>query len=328
MAEKVLSQDEVDALIRGVDVGAVETKTEEVSDTGLRSYDLTSQERFIRGRMPILDIINERFARYFQISLSATLRKVVEFSPSSFKVIKFGDFIKQIPLPSNINIIKMDPLRGHNLIVFDAGLVYLLVDHLFGGVGQTHVKTEGRDFTPIQMRFTRKIVDIMLEDLEKAWFAVQPLKISFVRAEANPQFATVVGPSEVVIAITFKLEIEEEVRDIFLCLPYPTIEPVREKLYGGFQGESESSETWGAQLGAQFGDCNVSVSADLGSALLSIEEIRDLRVGDVITLNQGAEEELYLGVEGTVKFSGRIGVYHGNLAFQITSLVKEKPHGG
>ena len=324
MAEKILSQAEVDALLKGVTEGNVETEQPEVPQGGLRQYDLTSQERIIRGRMPNLEVINERFARIFQVSTSALLRKTVDFAPGSIEVLKFGEFIKRVPMPSNINVIKMEPLRGHILLVIDARMVFLLLDHLFGGSGQTHVKTEGRDFTPIEQRFIRKIVDMFIEDLQKAWTPVHPVKISFARSEINPQFAMIVVPTEVVISITFRLEIEEEGRDILLALPYPTIEPIRDKLYGGFQSDQlEVDRNWSDRFKRQLTGCLVSISVEMGSTVLTVREVTNLSVGDIILLDKGEMDELEMSVEGRPKFYGKPGIHRGGIACQITSLIEE-----
>lgn len=332
MAEKILSQAEVDALLKGVTEGAVETQQPELPREGIRSYDLTSQERIIRGRMPSLEVINERFARIFQVTLSSLLRKPVDFMPGSIEIIKFGEFIKRVPMPSSINLIKMEPLRGHILLVIDARMVFMLLDHLFGGSGQTHVKTEGRDFTTIEQRFIRKIVEKFVEDLERAWTPVHPVKVSFARSEINPQFAMIVVPTEVVIAVTFRLEIEDDGRDIFLALPYPTIEPIRDKLYGGFQSDHlEMDRGWVDRLKKQLRGCRVSLSVDLGDTNLSVQEVSDLSVGDVILLDQRVEEDLELKVEGRPKFYAKPGIHRGNIGVQIRSLIhepKEESNGG
>ena len=206
--EKILSQDEVNALLRGVENGAVETAAEAQDAGGARTYDLTSQDRIIRGRMPSLEIINERFCRIQQVSLSSMLRKIVDIHPAMIETVKFGEFMKNIPLPSCINIFKMEPLRGHGIVVIDARVVYLLVDHFFGGAGQTHVKIEGRDFTPIEHRVIRKVVLQVLQDLQKAWNPVHAVTMQYQRTEVNPQFAAIVTPTEVVILVTFEIEID------------------------------------------------------------------------------------------------------------------------
>ena len=204
--EKILSQDEIDALLNGVVSGEVETapaaEAAAEATTGVKGYDLLNQERIIRGRMPTLEMINDRFVRRQAVAWTGVLREAIEFVVVGTQVIKFGEFLKKIPMPSSLNVFHMAPLRGSGLFVMDAFLVYLLVDYFFGGKGQTHVKPEGRDFTAVQVRMIKKLLMLALADLEKAWQAILPVKVDYVRSESNPQFAMVVTASEVVIVVT------------------------------------------------------------------------------------------------------------------------------
>lgn len=324
MGEKILSQDEVEALIKGVNEGDVDTEAAEAPASGVRGYDLTSQDRIIRGRMPSLEIINERFARLFRVSISSLLRKEAEISPVSVDIVKFGEFARMIPLPSSINVIKMDPLRGHILIVLDAKGVYRMVDLYFGGQGQTYVKVEGRDFTTVEQRIIQRVIGMLLEDYQKAWSPLHRIKVVFVRSEINPQFAAVVAPTEVVVKVVFRMELEGEGCDIFICLPYPTIEPIRDKLYGGFQSDQlEVDGQWGVRFRSQLGGCLLNVTAEVGEASLTLDEVIHLSEGDIILLDKNINEDLTMKVEGRPKFSGRAGTHQGNPAFQITSLVQD-----
>jgi flagellar motor switch protein FliM len=328
MAEKVLSQAEVDALLRGVTDGSVKTAEKTPPPTGLRSYDLTNQERIIRGRMPTLEIINERFARFFQVSLSSTIRKTVDFSPQSVTVTKFNEFIRKIPVPSSLVVLKMEPLRGNALLVLDARLVFMLLDYFFGGRGQTYVKPEGRDFTAIEQKFIQKLLELIVSDLEKAWSPVYQTKISVVRNEINPQFVMIVAPTEVAVTITFKVELEDKNLDLFICLPYPTIEPIREKLYGGFQSDQlEVDKSWGERFRSQLEGCAVDVMAELGTATLSLQDVGQLAKGDVILLDKAVNDELILRIEDRPKFLGHPGVSHGSTAFQVTRIIRPQEEG-
>ncbi|MFI5303805.1 MAG: flagellar motor switch protein FliM [Nitrospiria bacterium] len=328
MADKVLSQAEVDALLRGVTDGSVKTAEKTPPPSGVRTYDLTSQERIIRGRMPTLEIINERFARFFQVSLSSIIRKSVDFSPQSITVTKFNEFIRKIPVPSSLIVLKMEPLRGNAVLVLDARLVFILLDYFFGGKGQTYVKPEGRDFTAIEQKFIRKLLEMILSDLEKAWNPVYQTKISVVRNEINPQFIMIVAPTEVTVTITFKVELEDKSFDLMFCLPYPTIEPIREKLYGGFQSDQlEVDRSWGERFRSQLEGCAVEISAELGTATLSLQEVGQLSKGDVILLDKGINEDLVLRIEDRPKFLGQPGIYHGNTAFQVTRIIRQQEEG-
>ena len=247
--DKILSQDEIDALLKGVVSGEVETAppVEPVAEstTGVKEYDLLNQERIIRGRMPTLEMINDRFVRRQAVAWTGVLREAIEFVVVGTQVIKFGEFLKKIPMPSSLNVFHMPPLRGNGLFVMDAFLVYLLVDYFFGGKGQTHVKPEGRDFTAVQVRMIKKLLMLALGDLEKAWQAILPVKVEYVRSESNPQFAMVVTASEVVIVVTLQVIIGETSRDLFVVYPYSMLEPIKEKLYSGLVSDQlEQDGSW------------------------------------------------------------------------------------
>ncbi len=318
--EKILSQEEVNALLKGIESGDVDTKATSSDSQGTQAYDLTSHDRVVRGRMPTLEIINERFARIFQITMSATFKKIVDVHLSSVEVMKFGEFMKQIPLPSCINIFKMDPLKGFSLMVIDPRMVYLLIDHFFGGNGQTHVKVEGRDFTPIEHRIINRIVSLCLQDIEKAWRPVHAVKVQLSRTEINPQFASIVTPTEVVVVIVFDVEIDSTPGKIHVCIPYPSIEPIKEKLQAGYQSDHyEVDNKWLDRFREQLLTCSVTVSIELGGATVKVRDILTLNIGDVIILDQPVDEQIVAKIESVPKFDGRPGVYRGNLAFQILS---------
>lgn len=324
MAEKILSQDEVEALLQGVTGGDVETdQNAEVDPGAAHSYDLANQERIIRGRMPSLEIINERFSRFFQVTVSSFLKREIDMVSASIEAPKFGEFMRKIPLPSSINILKMKPLRGFVLLVIDAKFIYRLVDLYFGGSGQTYVKIEGRDFTTIEARIIQNLLELMMSDLQRSWKSIYPVEISHVRSEINPQFAAVVAPSEVIVSTAFKAEIDGEGGDIFIGLPYPTIEPIREKLHGGFQSDQlDENSKWAERFAEQLNECGMTATAEVGQASLTIGEVSDLSVGDVIILNKSASEDLELKIEGRTIFNAQPGVSMGNVAVQITSIAK------
>ena len=319
--DKILSQDEVNVLLKGIDSGEVATNAPPADDTGARPYDLTSHDRVIRGRMPTLEIINERFARIFQISMSASLKKIVDVHMASVELMKFGEFMKHMPLPSCINVFKMEPLKGYSLMVIDPRMVYLLIDNFFGGKGQTHVKIEGRDFTSIELRIIKKIVNLCFQDIEKAWKPVHPVTVQLSRTEINPQFASIVTPTEIVMVMAFDIEIDSAPGKIHICIPYPSIEPIKEKLQAGYQSDQyEVDHKWMDRFRKQLPECPVTVTVELAGATVKVRDILNLSAGDVIILDKQVEESIVARIEGVPKFNGRPGVFRGNLALQITSL--------
>lgn len=318
---KILTQDEVDALLKGMSGGEIETESDAVEDdSGVTVYDLTNQDRIIRGRMPTLEIINDRFARLLRTTLSSSLRKVIDVSAFSLDMIKFGEFMRALPVPTSLHIYKVDPLRGHGIMVIESKLVFNLVDNFFGGSGRSHVKIEGRDFTAIENRLINKVILMALEDLEKAWNPVHPLKLTYVRSETNPQFASVVAPTEVVIVIKFEVELEQTVGTLIICLPYSTVEPIRSKLYAGFQSDQlEVDHEWINRFIAQVREASVELKVELGRTTIRAQDLLKLNVGDLIMLDHDVNVPLTVQVEGIPKFRGLPGVVKGNKALQIVA---------
>lgn len=327
--EKILSQDEVDALLRGVSDGEIETEPQAVEEgpesDGPVPYDLGNQEWVVRGRMPTLDVIHQQFSRLFRIALSDILRKSVEVTVTNQSVLKFGEFTKRLPVPAYLQITSMEPLRGLSMIATDAATVYLLVDHFFGGAGQTHVKPEGQDFTLIEQRVMRKVMQMGVKNLEKAWEPVQKLSINPVRAEMNPQLASIVLPSDIVIVVTLGIELGNSVGDIHLCLPYAMLEPLREKLQVSFQSDFyEVDHGWVKRFSARLKEAGVNVSVTLGETEISVEELMRFAPGDVVMLDQATTQPLTATVEGMPKFLGFPGVSKGAQSFQIQSIIIPK----
>ncbi|MDR3038272.1 MAG: flagellar motor switch protein FliM [Candidatus Adiutrix sp.] len=323
---KILSQEEVDALLRGMGGGEVETETgDSASADGVTSYDLTNQDRIIRGRMPTLEIINDRFARFFRQTMTAALRRVVDLSAFSIDMIKFGEFMRGLPVPTSLHIFKADPLRGHAVMVIETKLVFNLVDSFFGGSGRGYIKVEGRDFTPIEARLVTKVIKMALADLEKAWNPVHPLNLSYVRGETNPQFASVVAPTEVVIVIKFEFELEQTTGALIICLPYSTIEPIRSKLYAGFQSDQLEVDTaWINRFIERVREAEVNMVVELGRTMISGEDIMNLAVGDVIMLKHDVREPLEVQVEGVPKFKVYAGTSRGQKAVRVVSDIAPK----
>lgn len=319
---KILNQDEVDALLRGISGGEIETEEEIVEDqNGIVQFDLANQDRIIRGRMPVLEIINDRFSRLCTSALANTMRKRVDVNPISIDMSKFGDFMRSLPVPTSINIFKIDPLRGNALIVVDTRLVFSLVENFFGGAG-SQPKIEGRDFTPIEQSIITKVVKIILANLEDAWRPVHEINIELQRSEINPQFATIVPPSDVVVVISFEVELENALGSMVLALPYATIEPIRSKLYAAFQTERlEIDHAWISRFRDRLMETPVDMSVTFGTTKMTGRQLLDLKVGDIILLEQDEDDMLTAHVQGILKFLGQPGFVKGNKAFQV---VKEQ----
>lgn len=319
----ILSQDEVDALLRGVqsgDIGTDEAKQKLVA--GIRPYDLSSQERIVRGRMPGLEMANERFSRFFRNSVSTLIMKFVDISIQNVGVVKFGEFMKTIPFPSSINIFKMEPLKGYSLLVLEAPLVFAFVEFFFGGASVRNVKSEGRAFTSIEQSVIKKVVTMALQDLATAWGAITPIQPEHVGSEMNPQFVTIVTPSEIVIKIEVHVEVEDFTGKLFFCIPYSMIEPVKEKIYSGIQGDKfDVDQRWIGRLKDILLSSAVTVSADVGTLQLTFSDLMSLQEGDVLTLDKSTTDELTVNVEEVPKFKGRPGYSRGSQAIRVTKVL-------
>lgn len=315
---KILNQDEVDALLRGISGGEIETEEEPVeSADGIVPFDLVNQDRIIRARMPVLEIINDRFSRLMAGALGNTMRKRIDVNPMSIEMSKFGDFMRSLPVPTSINIFKLEPLRGNALLVVDTRLVFSLVENFFGGVG-SHPKIEGRDFTPIEQSVIAKVVKIILSNLEDAWRPVHEIAIELLRSEINPQFATIVPPSDVVVVISFEVELENAMGTMVLALPYATIEPIRAKLYAAFQTERlEIDQVWVSRFRDRLMETPVDMDITLGMTRLTGRQLLNLKVGDVVLLDQDEDDLLTARVQGVLKFQGEPGLVKGNKAFKV-----------
>ncbi len=318
MTDDILSQNEIDALLRGIEGGEVETETAE-APSGIRPYDFTSQEKIVRGKMPSLDIINERLARSFRVSLASDIRKIVDIVNVNVSITKFYDFLRSVPFPSSLNIIKLDPLRGFSLVVFDASMIFSLIEFYFGGSGKGHYKPEGREFTPIEQRIINKVLMMFLESMEEAWKPIFPIKAQYVRTEMNPQFVTIVTPVDVVIEIEFTLEIETRECKIMICIPYASVEPIKEKLYSAFMVDRDEMDMkWFGRIKEQIKRTTVEIEAILGKTSIDFKTLIDLKKGDIIGLQRRTDEDIDLMVEGIPKFRGKLGTFKGNYAVKIT----------
>jgi flagellar motor switch protein FliM len=324
---EVLSQGEVDALLRGVGDGEVETETDEApeDESGVIPYDLTSQEKIIRGRLPTLDIINQMFSRLFRNTFSTLMRKSVDVSTVSTDTIKFGDFLRSLPIPSSLHIFRMEPLRGHGLMIVESKLVFAVVDTFFGGSGTQEAKITGRDFSSIEIRMTKSVVLSALGDLEKAWRPVHTVTTNFVRSEVNPQFAAIVPPTDIVLVILFEIEMETISGTLTICLPYAAIEPVIPKLKAQFQSEEmEVDQVWVRRLRTELLTTEVELVTELGTSTITPQELMNFKVGDTLMLGNDVTDPLTLKVEQIPKFKGFPGVSRGNKAVQLTETIERE----
>ena len=320
MAENFLSQEEVDALLKGVNGDQDDAGTVEDS-SGVRPYNLATQERIVRGRMPTLEIITERFARLLRIGLFNFLHRTAEVSIGPVRVSKYSEFIRNLVVPTNLNLVHMKPLRGTALMVFDPNLVFLLVDNLFGGDGRFHTRVEGRDFTQTEQRIIQRVLGIVFENYAKSWEPVYPIEFEYIRSEMNTQFANIATPNEVVVATTFTVELGPVSGEMHFCTPYSMIEPIRDILTSSLQGETmQTDNRWVRLMTQQIQTAEVEITADFGTAKSTLGALLNLRVGDVLPLNV---PELVSGkVDGVPIMECSYGKFNGQYALRVEKLLE------
>ena len=316
--QDLLSQDEIDALLHGVDDGLVQAEV--AAEPGsVKSYDLTSQDRIVRGRMPTLEMINERFARYTRISMFNMLRRSADVAVGGVQVMKFGEYVHSLYVPTSLNLVKIKPLRGTALFILDAKLVFKLVDNFFGGDGR-HAKIEGREFTPTELRVVRMVLEQAFIDLKEAWQAIMEVNFEYINSEVNPAMANIVGPSEAVVVSTFHIELDGGGGDLHVTMPYSMIEPVREMLDAGFQSDlDDQDERWSKALREDVLDVNVPLSATVARRQLRLRDILHMQPGDVIPVE--LNDELVMRANGVPSFKVKLGSHKGNLALQVIEPV-------
>ena len=284
MSQDFLSQEEVDALLKGV-TGELDEAPQEVDTSSVRPYNLATQERIVRGRMPTLEVINERFARQLRVGLFNFMRRTADISVGPIRIVKYNQFIRNLVVPTNLNLVHVKPLRGTALFIFDPNLVFLVVDNMFGGDGRFRSRVEGRDFTLTEQRIIQRLLGVVFEEYETSWMPVFELKFEFLRSEMNTQFANIATPNEVVVVTTFNIEFGSTAGEFHICLPYAMIEPVRDKLNNSMQGEQMVVDKRWLRLRAQQGQrAEVELVATLGQTAVTFDQILKMRAGDIIAL--------------------------------------------
>ncbi|RYO77749.1 hypothetical protein DL763_009897 [Monosporascus cannonballus] len=314
------SPEEIDALLKGVSDDADDDPVEAADPSGIRSYNLGSQERIVRGRMPTLEIINERFARNWRIGLFNFMRRNAEISVGPVKVQKYSEFIRNLVVPTSLNLVHVKPLRGTALFVFDPNLIFLVVDNLFGGDGRFHMRVEGRDFTDVEQRIIQRMLHLVFEHYAKAWQPVYPIDFEFLRMEMHTEFANVATPNEVVITTSFSIELGSNGGDVHICMPYTMIEPIRDRLTSAIQGEAlEVDKRWLRLLSQQVQTAEVELIADLATAKVQVSDILNMKVGDVIPLE--LDDSVTAKVDGVPVMECNYGTFNGQYALRVNRML-------
>jgi flagellar motor switch protein FliM len=319
MADDFLSQEEVNVLLKGV-AGQGISQQGSGPPAGFRPYNLATQERIVRGRMPTLEIINERFARLLRLGLFNFMRRSANVTAGPVRVIKFSEFVRNLVVPSNLNLVHVKPLRGTSLFVFDPTLVFLVVDNLFGGDGRLQPKAERRDFTQTEQRIIQRLLNLVFDSYGKSWHPVYPIEFEYVRAETNIQFANVATPNEVVVVTTFEVNFGSVVGEMHICTPYSILEPIRDLLSSSVQGEAlEVDKRWVGRLSKQVQSAEVTLLVNLAQVQITLNQILKMQVGDVIPLD--IPEFVTASVDGVPVMECRYGVSNGQYALRMEKML-------
>ncbi len=317
----ILSQDEVDALLTGMDGGEIETEAEEIDNAEARSYNFGNEDRIIRGRMPTLEMINERFGRHLRISLFNMLRRSAEISISGIQILKFSEYVHTLFVPTSLNLINLNPLRGTGLIVFEPNLVFSILDNYFGGEGRFQARIEGREFTSTELRVIHMLLLLCFKDLDEAWSPIMPAEFKFINHEVNPQFANIVSPSEVVVVSTFHIELDGGGGDMHITLPYSMLEPIRDLLDTGLQSDrSGDDDRWPNALKDELLVADVNVSAGLVDIDMTLRQVLNLKPGDILPIDM--PETVVTSVEDIPMFHATYGEHKDKAALKITDMIE------
>ena len=318
----VLNQDEIDALLHGVDSGAVDTAPEQADPTVARNYDFSTQTRIIRGRMPTLEMINERFARLMRLSLFSLLRRSPEISVIGISTPKYAEYVPGLSVPTSLNLIRFNPLSGTSLMIFEAKLIFALIDTYFGGTGR-YAKIEGRDFTSTETQMIEMLMELVTEATQEAWDPVMPAKVEFINREMNPNLANIVSPTEIVVVSRFRVELDGTGGEIHITFPYSTLEPLKDTLRAGMQSDRASrEERWAQIMRNELEDSEVELAASLGQARVTLSQLLDMRAGDVLPIEFDGRATVM--ADGIPLFRGELGQQRGKQVVRVGQLTMRK----
>jgi len=321
MAE-ILSQEEIDALLSGLESGKIDLTPEaQVSEEKVKPFDFRHFTISTKLKIPGLEVINDQLIRSLRLSFSTMLREMVDLTSIPTQMERFKEFLNKIPVPTSIHIFKLEPLKGNYLLVIDAPLVFVFVERFLGGGERKIIRVEGREFTPIEQRLVKRVVDTIFVEMEKAWRGIYPVKPKYVRGEVNPQFARVLQPEETVIVTGFNVEMENLSGKILFCYPLSALQPIKEKLFSPYQIEEVVDPKWKKGLEKTILESEVELRALLGKGEITLDELIHLKEGDILLLDKKIDEPIEVLIEGIPKILGRLGVYKKHLAVQIEKFI-------
>jgi flagellar motor switch protein FliM len=320
MTQEFLSQDEVDALLKGVADDIDGAAPPDAPAAAPRPVDLAAQERVVRSRMPALEQINERFVRNLRIGLLSYLRQAADISLGSLRTQKYQEFGTSLPAPSSINLTRVKPLRGTALVAFEPALIFMVIDSMFGGGCRFPARIDGRELTPTEQRIVRGLLNVIYDEYARAWEPVHPVQFEHVRGETDIQFANIAAPADIVVSFTLTLEMNGTGADIQMCLPYAMLEPIRERLSSsGSADPGHCDRRWLGLLTRQVQDAEVELAAALGGTDITLRQILRMKAGDVIPIS--IPERIEAVVDEIPVLECRYGVQNGHYALKVERFV-------
>lgn len=327
---EILSQDEIDALLTAISTGEVDTTdyTATKEQRKVKIYDFRRPDKFSKDQIRTLQMMHETFARLTTTALSAQLRALVSVHVASVDQLTYEEFIRSIPNPTTLAVINMDPLKGSAVLEIDPSITFTIIDKLFGGMGESSAKIS-RELTDIELSVMEGIIVRILGNLREAWSNVIDLRPRLGNIETNPQFAQIVPPNDMVVLITLETKVGEVEGMTNLCIPYITIEPVISKL---------SAQYWYSSIRKGVTDENMSIIqnrletvelpivAEIGEVSISVQEVLDLSVGDVIKLpDTKMSSDMTVRIGGRKKYKCRPGLIGNRIAIQVGEEIEEVP---
>lgn len=321
--EPILNQEEVDALLSGMNEGRLDLDDGMSPNGEIRRYQLGREVRILSGRMPTFDLINERFARAYQASFMTLLRRAATVKVKPFRTLKYSEYVAELGYPSGINVLRMNPLRGLILVVMASPLIASIIDNYFGGKGRIR-QIESRDFTNAELRLVQIFREAAMQDLASSWGNVLRLTPEFVQIESNPHFANVMNPNEVLLVTDFEVEILEAKSGFQVVIPYNVIEPIRHLLERTFRDDTaDEDQRLGRSLREELHDAEVTLNAVLGRSQLMLSRLLDLKAGDIIPCEFDGTALVY--AEDVPVFRGRTGQSRGQLAVRVENVLRQTP---
>ncbi len=330
----MLDQNEIDALLNAVDddeggeqveeVQKIFSRTRKDLDTvEIREYDFKRPERVSKDQMLALETLHEAFARNFGASLSSFLRTIVEVRVAACEQMTYGEFVSGLPNPTSYNLIQPDNLEGQMCLEVSPLIIYPIIDRLLGGTNQDLFIPQ-RPMTAIEQRLISSVLGRGLDALSEAWESVRKLQFEIVAHESNPQLVQIVPPNEVVMVIGLEVRMASRAGTMNLCIPYNVIEPVMDELSSQSWfavTRSDTDNTCEERIEKNLDQTGVEIAAVLAETTMTLRDLSEMRVGDLVVTTKNANEPALILVEQESKFLAQVGQHRGNRAVKIDRTV-------